>query len=278
MRRACCSAFWLCRATCSMGKLRNHNLFPAEQWPLCSAECIKKVRTIHWKQKSALPLCHMSWYTSAHQPYLLFHHPQHHSISFTISLLLSTAMALASCQPSLCWWLCCILSLALLLHWVWHCLALKRPPPALMEAAALPTATSISPCGYSLSQPGQSWHPAAVASVFSCHVLQFLVLPKMQELQKITVAVFVAVAFSDIKAWWGCISGRGIFCTCRATKESYWFLTFLFKAIFISSNNQPLDLINPSPPDLWSHGRRGWEKMQSTNLYIFMNWDILWFA
>jgi hypothetical protein len=47
---------------------------------------------------------------------------------------------------------------------------------------------------------GQSWNPAAVASVFSCHILQCLILLALQQQQKITAAVFVAVEFSDIKA------------------------------------------------------------------------------
>ncbi len=101
-----------------------------------------------------------------------------------------------------------------------------------MEAAAPPTATSSSPCGFlslldnlGILQLLPLFFLATFCNASSCL--------HCSNSKKITAAVFVAVEFSDIKARQGFISGRGIFCTCRATKESYWFLSF-FSKLYLS--------------------------------------------
>ncbi len=68
-------------------------------------------------KKQLYPLCFISWYVSAYWPYLLFHHPQHHSISFTMTLC---------CCPLPWHWLhashLSVDDCAALCHWHCYCL------------------------------------------------------------------------------------------------------------------------------------------------------------
>ncbi len=110
------SAFWLCSATCSAGKLGDQNLFPAEQGPLYAAGCnMRFVKLVQDKWQPYL-LFYMSWF-------VLTYFFTAYSITAWASPWLSVAghcMVLDLCQPSLCWWWCCRVPLALILSWVWH--------------------------------------------------------------------------------------------------------------------------------------------------------------
>ena len=147
-----------------------------------------------------------------------------------------------------------------------------------MEAAAPPTATSISPCGFFLSQPGWSWNPATVASVSSCLILQCLIQPALQQQQKITAVVFVAVAFSGTKAQWGCISGRGIFAEAGQQRIQIVFHPFLSKPHLPHPTISHWKWSTPLPQICWSQGRTGWEKHTIHKSLNFTNCDMLWFA
>ena len=200
IRRDCLSAFWLCRETCSVGKLRDHNLFSTEQWPLYSAGCIHKVRTINWRQSQLYSLCYMSRkHKGISHANFFTPLPQHRSISFTITL----------CCCTLWWpWLhaSCLSvdsvaagAIGIVLAFSVALLVLQKTPSCLDGSSSSTHSNKQQPLWIFVSL-GQSWNPAAVASVFSCHILQCLILLALQQQQKITAAVFVAVEFSDIKA------------------------------------------------------------------------------
>ena len=144
-----------------------------------------------------------------------------------------------------------------------------------MEAAAPPTATSISPCGFFLSQPGWSWNPATVASVSSCLILQCLIQPALQQQQQnhwssiCCCCIFWHQSTVRLHLW------KRYFCRSRAAKDSDCFLSFFIKATFTSSNNQPLEMINPSPPDLLKSGQNRLRKTHNPQIFKFHK---LWHA
>jgi hypothetical protein len=86
-----------------------------------------------------------------------------------------------------------ILSVALLVS--------QETPPVLMEPAAPPTAMSSSPRGFlslSIWMFFESLQP--LPCFFTCHILECLLLPTLQQQQKIPAAVSVAIAYDGIKA------------------------------------------------------------------------------
>ena len=151
-------------------------------------------------------------------PYLLFHYLQHHSISFSMALCccplyglgfmsdISLLMTVLHCAISIA----IVLSVALLIS--------HENSPALMEPAAPPTARSSNPCEFLSLSIWMIFESLNHCLIFTCHILQSILLPTMQQWQKIPAAVFAANEYGRIKARQGCISVRGTFCRSRTAK------------------------------------------------------------
>mgnify|MGYP006196418315 CR=1 FL=1 len=279
IRRDCLSAFWLCRETCSVGKLRDHNLFSTEQWPLYSAGCIHKVRTINWRQSQLYPLCYMSCKHWCISHAYFFTPPQHHSISFTMTLC------------------CCTL------WWPWlhaSCLSVDSVAAgaigiALAFSVALLVLQKTPSCldGSSSSTHSNKHQPLWIffsLNLDDLGILQLLPLFLLASFynasfslhcsnnNKITEVVFVAVAFSGTKAQWGCISGRGIFAEAGQQRIQIDFCPFLSKPHLPHPTISHWKWSTPLPQICWSQGRTGWEKHTIHKSLNFTNCDMLWFA
>ena len=258
--------------------MRDHNLFPAEQWPLCSANgSIRFVQFIEdKKQLSRYAICHDT----------------HWRISLTYFFI--THSITASASPSLCcfpllwpWLHASHLSVddrATFGHWHYYCIecGIVRP--------------SKDPF---LPWRKQQLHPQQQASApvdfFSLNlddlgILQLLPLFLLASFynasfslhcsnnNKITAVVFVAVAFSGTKAQWGCISGRGIFAEAGQQRIQIVFCPFLSKPHLPHPTISHWKWSTPLPQICWSQGRTGWEKHTIHKSLNFTNCDMLWFA
>ncbi len=165
----------------------------------------------------------------------------------------------------------------------WHCYCIecgivrpsKDPLLPWWKQQLHPQQQASAPVDFFLSQPGWSWNPATVASVSSCLILQCLIQPALQQQQQnhcssiCCCCIFWHQSTVRLHLW------KRYFCRSRAAKDSDWFLSYFIKATFTSSNNQPLEMINPSPPDLLKSGQNRLRKTHNPQIFKFHK---LWHA
>ena len=240
--------------------MRDHNLFPAEQWPLCSANgSIRFVQFIEdKKQLSRYAICHdthwgisLTYFSSL----TASQHQLHHlSIAFHCNGLgFMPAISLLMIVPHSVIGITIALSVALLG---------PQKTPSCLDGSSSSTHSNKHqpPWIFSLS----TWMILESCNCCLCFFLPHFTMPHpactAAIAKKITAAVFVAVTFSGTKAQWGCISGRGISAEAGQQRIQIDFCPFLSKPHLPHSTTSHWIWSTPPSQICWSHGRTGWEK------------------